>query len=68
MAMVVAAWAIVVSSPAVHADQGWVISSFHSDVTVAQDSTLTVKEDIRVGLRLASEARRLPDHPAPISL
>jgi len=31
-----------------HADEGWVITSFQSDISVAADSTLTVKEDIRV--------------------
>jgi uncharacterized membrane protein YgcG len=36
------------SGSAGHADEGWVITSFHSDITIAPDSTLTVKEDIRV--------------------
>ena len=47
-AMLAATWAIAVSGPTVHADEGWVITSFHSDITVATDSTLTVTEDIRV--------------------
>jgi uncharacterized membrane protein YgcG len=47
-AMLAAAWAIGLSSPAVHADEGWVITSFHSDITIASDSALTVTEDIRV--------------------
>ena len=42
------AWAIGLSGSAVHADEGWVITSFHSDITVAADSVLTVQEDIRV--------------------
>jgi hypothetical protein len=47
-AVLAAAWAISVSGPTVHADEGWVITSFHSDITVSTDSTLTVTEDIRV--------------------
>ena len=48
MAVLAATWAISASSPTVHADEGWVITSFHSDITVATDSTLAVTEDIRV--------------------
>jgi uncharacterized protein (TIGR04222 family) len=48
MAVLAATWAIGLSGPAVHADEGWVISSFHSDIAIATDSTLTVTEDIRV--------------------
>jgi uncharacterized membrane protein YgcG len=48
MAVIAATWAIVASSPAVHADEGWVITSFHSDITIATGSALTVTEDIRV--------------------
>jgi predicted membrane protein DUF2207 len=29
-------------------DEGWTITSFHSDITVAPDSSLMVKEDIKV--------------------
>lgn len=47
-AVLAAAWAISVSGPTVHADEGWVITSFHSDITVSTDSSLTVTEDIRV--------------------
>ena len=43
-----AAWAIGSFASTVSADEGWVITSFHSDVAVANDSTLTIKEDIRV--------------------
>jgi uncharacterized protein (TIGR04222 family) len=32
----------------VHADEGWIITSFNSDITIASDSTLTIVEDIRV--------------------
>jgi Predicted membrane protein (DUF2207) len=47
-ALVLAAWAIGLSGPAVHADEGWVVTSFHSDITIAPNSSLTIKEDIRV--------------------
>jgi uncharacterized membrane protein YgcG len=43
-----ATWAIPVSGATVHADEGWAITSFHSDITVSTDSTLDVAEDIRV--------------------
>ncbi|MEA2656266.1 MAG: hypothetical protein QOI23_1631 [Chloroflexota bacterium] len=43
-----AAWLVVGSSVAGQADEGWVIDSFHSDIAIAADSTLTVTEDIRV--------------------
>ena len=43
-----AAWAIGLSGAAVHADEGWVITSFHSDIAIGADSTLTVQEDIQV--------------------
>ena len=42
------AWLLVGSSLAGLADEGWVITSFHSDIAIAADSKLTVTEDIRV--------------------
>jgi hypothetical protein len=36
------------SSPPAHADEGWAITSFHSDLAIATDSALTVQEDIHV--------------------
>src|SRR3977135_3063979 len=48
MAVLAAGLAVAVTGPTVHAEEGWVITSFHSDITVATDSTLTVTEDIRV--------------------
>jgi hypothetical protein len=48
VAVLATALAIGVSGPTVHADEGWAITSFHSDITIAGDSTLTIKEDIRV--------------------
>ena len=47
-ALMVAGLALAGSSLAGHADEGWVITSFQSDIAVAADSTLTVTEDIRV--------------------
>ena len=48
LAGLAAAWLMIGSAPAGHADEGWVITSFHSDIAVAADSTITVTEDIRV--------------------
>jgi hypothetical protein len=48
IAATAAAWAVMLSSPVAHADEGWVITSFQSDMSIASDSTLTVKEDVRV--------------------
>ena len=44
----VAAWLVIGSASAAHADEGWVITSFHSDIAIAADSTITVTEDIQV--------------------
>src|SRR6266851_129194 len=38
----------MLSSPVAHEDEGWVITSFESAISIASDSTLTVKEDVRV--------------------
>jgi uncharacterized membrane protein YgcG len=48
LALLAAAWGIVAFGSTVHADEGWVITSFHSDITVATDSAITVTEDIQV--------------------
>ena len=48
LAGLAAAWLVVGTASAGLADEGWVITSFHSDITIAADSTLTVSEDIRV--------------------
>lgn len=47
-AILAAAWILVLSSGAVNADEGWTIDSFGSDITIAPDSTITVKEQIAV--------------------
>ncbi len=48
IAAIAIAWTVVLSGPVAHADEGWVITSFQSDINIAADSTLTVKEDVRV--------------------
>jgi uncharacterized membrane protein YgcG len=48
VAVVAAAWLVLVAAPAGAADEGWVITSFHSDIVIAADSKLTVTEDIQV--------------------
>ncbi len=48
IAAIAAAWAVTVSGTAARADEGWVITSFQSDINIASDSTLTIKEDVRV--------------------
>jgi predicted membrane protein DUF2207 len=48
IAAIAAVGAVVVSGPVAHGDEGWVITSFQSDINIASDSTLTVKEDVRV--------------------
>ena len=46
IAVLAAAWAIVGS--ACTSNEGWVITSFQSDITISKNSTLTVKEEIKV--------------------
>ncbi|MEP6753677.1 MAG: DUF2207 domain-containing protein [Candidatus Dormiibacterota bacterium] len=48
LTVLVAAWMLVVSAPAGMGDEDWVISSFHSDITIAPSSMLLITEDIRV--------------------
>lgn len=43
-----AGFATFVGAAPARADEGWVIKSFHSDITIATNSTITVQEDIRV--------------------
>jgi len=51
LAFLAAGWVIALTSPAAHADEGWVITSFHSDISIAPDSAIVVQEDIRVDFR-----------------
>jgi len=48
IATVSALWAVAVSVAPARADEGWVITSFHSDIRINPDSTLNVAEDIRL--------------------
>jgi type II secretory pathway pseudopilin PulG len=48
LAFLAGAWLVVVSAPPGLADEGWVITSFHSDIVIAPNSDLLVTEDIRV--------------------
>jgi len=51
VAFLAAGWVIALTSPAAHADEGWVITSFHSEISIAPDSAIVVQEDIRVDFR-----------------
>jgi type II secretory pathway pseudopilin PulG len=48
LAGLAAAWLVIGSGSNGLADEGWVITSFHSDISIAPDSTIKVSEDIRV--------------------
>jgi hypothetical protein len=48
LALLAAAWLMVAAASAGLADEGWVITSFHSDIVIAPNSSLIVTEDIRV--------------------
>ena len=63
IAAVAALWMILLSSPAAHADEAWIITSFHADITIGADSSLTIVEDIRVdfqGLQKHGIFRTIP--------
>ena len=63
VALLAALWVIGLIGPAALADEGWVITSFNSDITISSDSTLTIKEDIRVdflGLQKHGIFRTIP--------
>jgi uncharacterized protein (TIGR04222 family) len=48
LAITAVGFALAIASSACVSDEGWVINSFQSDITISKDSTLTVKEDIKV--------------------
>jgi uncharacterized membrane protein YgcG len=48
MAAFAAALALGLAGPAVQADEGWVITSYHSEIAIGPDSKLTVQDDIKV--------------------
>ena len=43
-----ALWLVAGAAAPARADEGWVITSFHSDIQIAHDSRLTITEDIKV--------------------
>src|ERR1700737_1236471 len=47
-AFLAAASAGVLIGPAVRADEGWTITSFHANIALSADSRLTISEDIQV--------------------
>jgi uncharacterized membrane protein YgcG len=48
LAFVAAMLALPLTAPTASADEGWFITSFNSDITIAPDSSLTIVEDIKV--------------------
>jgi predicted membrane protein DUF2207 len=47
-AALISGWLAVLSPATASADEGWVITSFHSDIHIGHDSALTISEDISV--------------------
>ena len=47
-ALLAALWLVVLATVSAQADEAWVITSFHSDIRIATDSSLSISEDIRV--------------------
>ena len=48
LASLCALWVVTISAGPARADEGWVITSFHSDIVIAADSTLSFTEQIRI--------------------
>jgi uncharacterized membrane protein YgcG len=48
IALLAAMWAMGLWMPTASADEGWVITSFHSEIVIGADSALTISEDIQV--------------------
>jgi hypothetical protein len=46
IALIAASWLMGLSGSTAHADEGWTITSFHSEIAIAADSKLTIAEDI----------------------
>src|SRR5439155_17899507 len=47
-ALLAALWLVALATVSAQADEAWVITSFHSDIRIATDSSLSISEDIRV--------------------
>src|SRR3989442_3045223 len=48
LAPLAALWLSALATVSAQADEAWVITSFHSDIRIATDSSLSISEDIRV--------------------
>jgi len=48
LAILTAIWLTALGSMSARADEGWVITSFHSDIQIAANSALTITESINV--------------------
>ena len=48
IATIAGLWLTALAATPARADEGWVITSFHSDIKIAANSELTITEDIRV--------------------
>ena len=48
LSILVALWLIALATSTARADEGWTITSFHSDIQIAADSALTITETINV--------------------
>ena len=48
ISFLVALWLTVSAATLANGDEGWVITSFHSDIRIGTDSSLAITEDIRV--------------------
>ena len=48
LALLAALWLSALATVSAQADEAWVITSFHSDIRIATDSSLSISEDIRV--------------------
>ena len=48
LAVLAALWLAALATVSAQADEAWVITSFHSDIRIATDSSLSISEDIRV--------------------
>jgi type II secretory pathway pseudopilin PulG len=63
LAVLASAWLVILSALPSYADEAWVILNFHSDVSIASDSALTIREDIWVdfqGLQKHGIFRTIP--------
>jgi hypothetical protein len=63
LALLAAFWLTILAAAPAHADEGWVITSFHSTIHINHDASIAVVEDIRVdfgGLQKHGIFRTIP--------